>query len=283
MAAGDTMKLAVFHSVRGLERLLPLPLLRGLLWPLALAAAVRERRLRRQLVDGMAKLPESWRRKGDIEKLIFRERLRYHLSRFVNFWPDRLQAPPWSDRVRAVGIEAVLNSERPVVLATLHAGRLFLLHYALRSLGLPVALLIDQKEPERSSTKQMKDQLAAGEGPLVFCKRELKAALNHLDSGHCLAVAIDKDSQSMVSLPFGEQQLKLSTGAVRMAQSAGADLAACLVIEIAPWSYEIILGPVVEHLSDVETTMGCLLKDFDGVLARYPEQYGQELLNRISE
>ncbi len=273
------MKLAVFHLIRVLERALPLPLLRALLWPLALAASWRERRFQAELAEGMLKLPGCRLERRSVARLVARERMCYHLSRFVNFWPDRLGQSPWRERFVAIGLEEILATDRPVVLATLHAGRMHLMHYALRSLGAPVALLINGSTNSRSNIKRAKDRLAAGEGPVVFSRDELKAALNHLRAGKCLVVALDKDSESMREVGFGEARAHLSTGAVRIAQNSRACLAACLVLETAPWRYEICVGVLMEEVADVDTALSQLATDFSHMLQAHPEQCGWELLD----
>lgn len=81
-------------------------------------------------------LPDFWRR-----------RLRSALARCLTFWPDRLGAPHWQQRIRYEGLHhvlTVLNDGAPAVLATLHFGVLFLLRYFLRARGIAASVLVAQ-------------------------------------------------------------------------------------------------------------------------------------------
>ncbi len=226
----------------------------------------------------MGKLPVDWFAGEDHAVTVAAERTQYHYSRFMNFWPDRFQAPRWAERIDASALEG-WPRDRPLVLATLHAGRLFMLHYALRAQGVAAATLIGGSTRNRSAVKRAKDRCAAGRGPAVFSRSQLKGAFQHVRAGNCLIVAMDKPSEHMATVDFGGAPIRLSDGAVRIAEMNEAALAACLIVETAPWRYRICLGEPMTDLSDIEGAVRRLSADFAQMLRPYPAQCGWETLD----
>jgi lauroyl/myristoyl acyltransferase len=81
-----------------------------------------------------------------------------------------------------------------------------------------------------------------------------------------------------VDVPFFEDRMfRMSTGAIRLATMAEADLVPCLITEISTWKFAIHFGtPVPRHYlgrsPDMQAIGAHLLKEFSKVVSRYPEQ-----------
>ena len=81
-----------------------------------------------------------------------------------------------------------------------------------------------------------------------------------------------------VNVPFFEDRMfRMSTGAIRLATMADADVVPCLMAETSTWKFAIHFGtPVPRHYlgtsPDMQAIGAHLLKEFSKVVSRYPEQ-----------
>ena len=228
--------------MRGCEALLPTDLLRALLVPLVIPSALRDLGLRSKLENGWQYLkveaPGQWS--------WFRECVRFHLVRFLNFWPDRLAEKSWRERVETQGLEAVMAVQaagQPTVLVCLHHGPVHLLRYLLRAAGLPCAMVVLESRAERSAVREWKDSLSPPAGvPNVFCRDELKEMKHFMKEGGCLLVAADYGRGKMVNTDFGPAKIEVASGAFRLANSVGATVFPVFVSETGGWRFNVKAG-----------------------------------------
>ncbi|GHB92715.1 hypothetical protein GCM10007047_04930 [Cerasicoccus arenae] len=128
--------------------------------------------------------------------------------------------------------------------------------------------------------KLAKDQLSPGQGPTVFPREQLKASQRHLRDGNCLIVAMDMPSEAMREASWGGRAIRLSTGAVRMAVSTRSLVAACIVVETAPWRFEVQIGqPVCAYSQGLEAAFDQVAQDLEHRLRPYSEQSCWEVYN----
>lgn len=274
------MKLAAFHLIRALERTLPLPALRACFWPLVQLASLRERRLQREMVALLGNLPAEYRAGPALAQDVASESQRRHFSRFMSFWPDRYNDSPWRERID-VGQFSRLPRDQPLVLATLHSGRTFFMHYALRAQDFRAATFIGLSAEEFSQSKRRKGALARGEGPVVFFRNQLTEASRHIRRGNALIIALDKPSDAMETVDFGGIPIQLSTGGVRLALMNNALIVACLLLETGPWQYQFYVGEPFQVTSTVEIpeALARLANDLAPPLMRCPQQWSWETLD----
>lgn len=274
-----------FKSLRGLERVLPPTALRWALWPWIAVWVLLGWSQWKAFQPRWNRIPPSIR-KCDLGLLCFlRRRLRIALARFLTFWPDRLGAPRWQKRIRYEGmthLQAALESGSPAVLATLHFSTLFLLRYLLRARQVAASVLVEEQRSQRSRLQKMKDALMASPGlPAVFTLQDLREARRFLTPGHCLIVAVDMGRGKQMLVPTPHGTMRLATGAMRLAQAAGAWLIPCLVEEEAGWRYAVHFGKPVPPKSElgIEGAGRHLVGEFLPILSRQPTLWGQNLIN----
>jgi lauroyl/myristoyl acyltransferase len=274
-----------FGFVRLCERLLPPSLLSLLLWPPAAAWDLVQLRQRKPLTH-WRRFPESWRPKR--WHFVLRQSLGLYHSQLFYMWPDRLCAKRWVSRCRLEG-ESNLNRSRErnrgVVLASLHFGPFEVMPYWLRAYGI-VTTSVRVKPPK--SLKSLTDyqySLSPPPDVPVFLYTEDLTPLprfSHvrkiLGPGRRLLVMVDPVRGPQVDVPFFEDRtFRMSTGAIRLAIMADADLVPCLITETSTWKFTIHFGtPVPRHYlgssPDMQAVGAHLLKEFSQVVSRYPEQ-----------
>jgi len=98
-----------------------------------------------------------------------------------------------------------------------------------------------------------------------------------LGPGRRLLVMVDVAQGMQVDVPFEDRIFRMSTGAIRLATMANADLIPCLIAEICTWKFVIRFGAPVprQHLGntpDIQAIGAHLLSEFSEVVSRYPEQ-----------
>lgn len=274
-----------FQSVRALERGLPPPVLRRLLWPWAAIWVLPGRSQWKAFRPHWNRIPATLRHR-DLELPDFlRRRLRSSLARFLTFWPDRLGAPRWQQRIRYEGLHhvlTVLNGGAPAVLATLHFGVLFLLRYFLRARGIAASVLVAQDPTGRPRLQEMKNALMASPGlPEVFTLDEVRAARRFLTPGHCLVVAVDFDRGRQVRVATTHGTMRLATGAMRLAQASGARLIPCLAEEESPWRFVVHFGEPVPLQTgrDFGLAGQHLVNAFLPVISRRPMDWRRNLVD----
>jgi lauroyl/myristoyl acyltransferase len=202
-------------------------------------------------------------------------------------WPDRLRAKRWEKRCRFEGEENLRASDeagRGIVLASLHFGPFEILPYWLRARGI-VTTSVRTKPPD--ALKRLTDLQYSLTPPAdvpVFLYAEDLTPLPRfahvrkiLGPGRRLLVLVDPVRGLQVDVPFAERTFRMSTGAVRLAAMAGADLVPCLIAERSTWQFVVYFGKPVprEYLSkspDMQAIGAHLLGEFSKVVSQYPAQ-----------
>jgi lauroyl/myristoyl acyltransferase len=99
-----------------------------------------------------------------------------------------------------------------------------------------------------------------------------------LGPGRQLLVLVDPVRGLQEDVPFFEDRtFRMSTGAIRLATMADADLVPCSIVETSTWNFTIHFGtPVPRHYlgrsPDMQAIGTHLLMEFSKVVSRYPEQ-----------
>ncbi len=275
---------AAFYFLRLCERLLPTSVLSLLLWPPAAAWDLFHLRQLAPLTC-WRRFPESWRHKR--WRFLRRQGLGLYHSQFFCIWPDRLCDKRWLSRCRLEGAGNLIGAREGdpgVVLASLHFGPYELLPYWLRAYGI-VTTSVRVKPPD--SLKSLTDYQCSLSPPAdvpVFLYAEDLVPLprfSHvrkiLGPGRRLLVMIDVAQGIQVDVPFEDRIFRMSTGAIRLATMAKAELIPCLIAEICTWKFVIRFGASVPRqylgkVPDMQAIGAHLLKEFSQVVSRYPEQ-----------
>lgn len=269
--------------MRGCEVLLPTDLLRALLVPLVIPSALRDLGLRSKLENGWQYLkveaPGQWS--------WFRECVRFHLVRFLNFWPDRLAEKAWRERVETQGLEAVKAVQaagQPSVLVCLHHGPIHVLRYLLRAEGIPCAMVVLESRAERVAVREWKDSLSPPAGvPNVFCRDELKEMKRFMKQGGCLLVAADYGRGKMMQADFGPAKIEVASGAFRMASSVGATVFPVFVSETDGWHFKLCAGAGRLAESDMDELAAEIFDYLAAKVAAKPEAMHSQLADSLRD
>lgn len=269
--------------MRVCEALLPPDLLRALLVPLVIPSALRDLGLRGKLENGWRYLkveaPGKWR--------WFRECVRFHLVRFLNFWPDRLAEKAWRERVEAQGLEAVKAVQaagQPSVLVCLHHGPIHVLRYLLRAEGIPCAMLVLESRAERVAVREWKDRLSPPpDVPNVFCRDELKEMKHFMKQGGCLLVAADYGRGKMMQADFGPAKIEVASGAFRLASSVGATVFPVFVSETGGWHFKLWAGAGRLAECDTDELAAEIFDDLAAKVAAKPEAMHSQLADSLKD
>ena len=101
-----------------------------------------------------------------------------------------------------------------------------------------------------------------------------------------VGVLLDVERGKQFYVPFEDRLFRMATGAIRLAQTLGADLIPVLIVETSTWKYTIHFGTPVpqQHYpgnqSDMLASSTHLLQEFSKVITRYPEQCSYEITTR---
>jgi hypothetical protein len=264
--------------VRCLDRWLPVPLLLGVVYPVAGMRALVHR-----LWKGACRPVQrpAWLPASHPFNPRFLDRLPVYLNRIIEFLPDRLHQPKWQRRCRIVGLEYLTvdpSAVRGAILAFVHFGPYPLLRGWLRAAGIPLSMLVRGEATDRSQSNRRKDRWARfPEIQAAYHQDEIPSAIDHLKSGWPLAVAIDvsKGRQMQVTSEAG-WTVPLATGAVRLARRHRLQLIACAIYDEGPWRFAIELSPPVsaEVWARGDEAVGAeLISNLLPVLRRHPQQY----------
>ncbi len=231
------VQLIVF-IIRGLERLLPV---RALYW--TLKPFVFAQRAERLAVPGYF---EQTRPSGKTPRVKPRAALNY----VIGYLEDRLTAGKWQRCCQMSGLEGLQKARdegRPVVLAMVHFGPVFLLPCWLRSAGIRLITLRNGKAESRIRLKRMKDRLSPfPEIPTVLYLDQLRELVGVLSAGNALLIAIDQPNGKLVDVPLDNGwTFRMATGAIRLASRYGAELIPCSIIEEGNWRFRIEVGQPV--------------------------------------
>lgn len=271
--------------VRLLERLLPIPALLVIFFPLAVIRALcswlskKDHRLQQR---------PAWLRTEDRFQPTVLNRLHWYLNQTVLFFPDRLNHPKWRRRCQFVGLEHLQSPHGTTgpILAFLHFGPYQLLRSWLRTADLPVSMLVSYRSEERTQfMKWYHDRALFPEVPPTFHLENLADAIRHLKAGRPLAMALDSARGRIMQVPLADGwSFPSATGAIRLARKHGAPLMACSIHCEGPWRFVVNIGsPVPDECwrQTNEEVGGHLLGQLFPLLRRHPDQCLSRLIHQI--
>ena len=282
------LKLAVawtiFRVVRLCERVLPPSLLSLLLWlPAAIFDLLQVRQ--RTPLTSWPRFPRSWQPAR--WRYLLRQAMGLYHSQLFYMWPDRLTEKRWRSRCRFEGLEnldATNQANRGAVLASLHFGPFEVMPYWLRANGI-VTTSVRTTPPAvfKKLTDYQYSLSPPADVPLFLYAEDLTPMprFSHIRTlvgpGRRLLVMVDPVRGLQVDIPFEDRIFRMSTGAIRIAEMAQADLIPCLIVETSAWQFTIHFGKPVprEFLGrspDMQSIGAHLLREFSQVVRRYPAQ-----------
>lgn len=279
-----TIHPALFVPIlRGLDRILPVPLLYGALFPIAFVRAFLHRLLKGRRTKS---LPGCFRRSQSVSP--FLPRLPVYLNRSLEFLPGSLARPKWRARCPIEGLEPIqqaVREKRRVLLAFLHFSLYGQLRNWLRAAGLPVATFVGAVSRERSGLKRRKDRWALfPDIPTAFHSDQLAEALRFLRAGNPLLIALDGIRGKSFEIPACDGwTFQMATGPLRIAANHNAEIYPCVLTAEGTWRFRIRIGePVPKHLLEPgkEVEAGThLLRQMLPEIERHPEQCREQLLD----
>ena len=273
-----------FYFVRFCERVLPLSLFSLLLWPLAAAWDLMQIRERKPWAH-WHRFPRSWRPKR--WRYILRHSLGLYHSQLFYMWPDRLTRPRWLNRCRFEGDRKLLElaeDDRGIVLASIHFGPFEILPYWLRAHGIPATSVRADPPAALQSLTNYQYSLSPPADPPVFIFASdltLVPRFSHIRKiigpGRRLLVMVDPNRGVTADIPFEDRLFHMATGAIQLAQMAGARLMPCMITEDSNWKFTIHIGtPVpqewIGRSPDMQAIGTHLLREFSKVVTRFPVQ-----------
>lgn len=278
----DLLGSAGFRAIRGLERGLSPDQLYAVLSVLASARAQR---------DGSVPLPSYFRRSVS-DRTRRQARENFLLSRFVEFFPDRLATPKWRERFETRGLhhlEEARERRGRAILVCFHFGAYKLIPFWLRTLGIPTIALIGGRSKERSRAKRAKDRLSPFPGmPTVLYRGDqLRQTVAQLSAGHVLFIAADREASKQITVPLDDRwSFQMATGAMRLAARGGAELLPCSMTDEGRWRFRLEIGPPIPRRlltgePDLQGAGECLLQAMLPQLRERPEACENYLLERF--
>lgn len=275
----DRADLLAFFAIRRLEPYLSPRNLYRLMAPLAFVCAALE----------CLPLSPGCFAKSISPRAVRRARMRYHLSKLLEFFPDRLATPKWQSRFHTTGLDQVQEARqqgRGVVLVGFHFGSFRLIPFWLRALGVPVIFLIRGSSAERVPVKRMEDKLSPfPQLPTVLYNYDqLQSLIEVLSAGNVVFLTADGKTGKQVTLPIDNHwSFSMATGAIRLALHYGAELFPCSMIDEGEWHFRLEIGSPVprEYLdgSDLRGAARHLLCEMLPQIQRHPEQSDHYLFN----
>ncbi|MBN8246868.1 MAG: hypothetical protein J0L84_05425 [Verrucomicrobia bacterium] len=277
----------MFHVIRWLDRWLPVAMLRWVLLPWAGLRALLPTDCLRWNCGWPACLgPGPGRRAWPWYLSV-----RHHLDRVPAFLPDRLGGPRWRGRCEFTGLdslEAARAAGRPVVVAFCHFGPFGLLSHWLRARGFPAIPLVAGVARNRPYLHRLKDRcLPFPEVPGALYTDQIREVAA-LGGSTALLVALDVRAARTVNVPLPDGwQVRVATGAIRMAAQKQALLLPCTVLSLGHWRFRIVVGrPVPEAflgaVPDVARAAAHLVSELFPLQQAHPDQCCRELIGSFS-
>lgn len=287
----DIVGMTVLHIVRALETVFPPDALRRVLLPLAAILALLDICFRRSKTIPFDKYPASWPPVRRSVHLFFKLRTRFHLTRLITHWPDRLGETRWRERFEIKGgvLDDAMGSKRPVILVSAHFGPFHLPGYLLRAAGFPVATFVRNTAAAKSMVRTYKTRL--GHFPEMrhwfSAEDPLREICRFLKQGNILRMAFDLPIGRLVEVRMDETIIRFATGSIRLAALANARLIPFAISEREPWKFVIHLGePVPSELlgdsPDIQRAAAHIVTECFNIFKLSPEESGGELLDAIS-
>jgi lauroyl/myristoyl acyltransferase len=272
----------LFHGLRTMERLLPLPLLACMLWPAVATYALcrclgKAGRSRARSFAAAYGSPSGF-------LVTFQAFIGETYGRLVTLWPDRFMMPRWRRRFTVTGLDPLLACRaegRPVVLAIIHFHHMNVLRLFLRSHGLPVASLTfgpGVTTVRRSINSAVDHGTPLADTPHKFSLEQLRSAYAFLRSGNCLLIACDKPSDDTITLPTDLGTIGIHLGPFRLAAMTNAVVIPAIAWQQRPWRFHVALGEPARppaHSSDrsaFQPIAKHCLTTWQAMIRDYPEQ-----------
>jgi lauroyl/myristoyl acyltransferase len=272
----------LFHGLRTMERLLPLPLLACMLWPAVATYALcrclgKAGRSRARSFAAAYGSPSGFL--GTFQAFIGET-----YGRLVSLWPDRFMMPRWRRRFTVTGLDPLLACRaegRPVVLAIIHFHHMNVLRLFLRAHGLPVASLTfgpGVTTVRRSINSAVDHGTPLADTPHKFPLEQLRSAYAFLRSGNCLLIACDKPSDDTITLPTDLGTIGIHLGPFRLAAMTNAVVIPAIAWQQRPWRFHVAIGEPARppaHSSDrsaFQPIAKHCLTTWQAVIRDYPEQ-----------
>jgi lauroyl/myristoyl acyltransferase len=282
-----TFFIAVLH---GVERVLPVPVLFWLLFPVALSRALLHRihQIRRRKPSATI-LPACLDQAAAVPRPKL-PRLPLYFNRIIELIPGSLARPKWQARCPIDGIEPVrqaLAEKRRVLLTFPHFSLYWEIRNWLRGAGLPVAFYAGADSTARPEVRRQKDRWALfPEVPTVFNSDQLPDAIKFVRTGKPLLIAMDGERGRQLDIPVCDGWIfQAATGPLRIASRHDALLFPCVMVVEGLWRYRIKIGPPVpgDLLAEGKEREAAqhLLKEVLPDIKRYPDQCRSRFLERF--
>jgi lauroyl/myristoyl acyltransferase len=208
------------------------------------------------------------------------------MSTAALLWADRFDRSPWSGRIDLSQIETLraLAASRPVLLATVHYGGIFVMPTLLRSHGIPTAAVVgDKLWPVRWWRERRAALTHIADLPAHLRSGDARAMVRYLQPGRCLLVALDYPIGDQVATPFDGSALRLSTASFKLARMTGATIVPVIVRVEGTWRYSVHVGRPVprEVLAAGEDApiLAHIVSELMPIAQRAPEQALPLLVN----
>lgn len=265
---------------RDAERVIPLDVLWFIYFPLAVFRAVRNApRADRSLPARRLPAAPEDRRPSAAE--CFRFSLTQYLRQPVMGWVDRLNEARWQARFTVIGMDRLDRAlSGPVVIATVHTRGLVLMSSWLYAHGVDMSSVTS--EPDMTADPYMRmrfEVLSGGRRPgrsRVFWPGDGRAMAEYLSTGGALLVTLDVARGRTVVVPWRDGQMRVPTGAFRLARLSNATVVPMIATETGRWRWRILVGePIPAELISGERFEEAASWFADQVLpeaARHPRQ-----------
>jgi lauroyl/myristoyl acyltransferase len=235
----------VFHGIRLVGRMFPVPVLYALLYPFAFLRALAETPTRHGRRPPASLPPGSRPARFEVD---LRERTHAWLNTAALLWADRFCSGAWAGRIESSQLEDLraILATRPAIVATVHFGGIFVLPSLLRAAGIPTAAAVGDKLwpvrwwRERRALLTQIDSL-----PAHLRSGDARSIVRYLQPGRCLLVALDYPLGDDLVTSYGDAALRLYTPSFRLARMTNAAIVPVLVRVDGPWRFSVRVGAPV--------------------------------------